>query len=620
MPIKIKNFLLFILLFFPLSFTGGYFLGFQENNATIEIVNNKNATEISKAKEYQNSTETNLHYSYFSQKDFFDDAFNNANCKTNTEKNIKGLVVPHHLLASKLIACAFLSLSSENPKTIVLISPNHFFSGKGQITSSAYDWQTPYGILESDKNLIKQLQNSQILSIDETPFEKEHGISGIVPFIKNVFPDSKIIPIIVKDNLSEEKGDIFTKNLLKILPPDSLIIASLDFSHYLPSNAADFHDAKSLSVMENFDYDGIKFMDVDSKPTTRIFLKYLDLSGAKKINLIDNSNSAKILNDKTISETTSYITGFYSQGDKINDKNNRIAILAFGDLMLDRYIRKIIDDKGSEYPFKNIKRFLGGNDITIANLEGSFTDFNPKPLNPNNLTFTFDPTIVPTLKKIGFNLFNLANNHSLNFGKEGLDQSREYLQKNLLDYFGDPLNSGDISTIKEIRDIKIGFVGYNEFSNTNINKIITEIKNLRKSVDFLVVYTHWGTEYQTNFSKSQQGKARQFIDAGADVVLGSHPHVIQPIEIYKNKAIFYSLGNFLFDQTFSQKTQQGLGVGIDFGKSQINYYLLPAEIKNLQVRLLDSSSSIILKELADTSVAPEYIKKQIIDGKITINQ
>lgn len=608
------------MLFIPLSFTSGYFLGFQKDDTTIEIIiNNKNTAQVPETKEHQDSATTNLHYSYFSQKDFFDDAFKDADCKTNAEKNIKGLVVPHHLLASKLIACAFLSVSSKNPKTIVLLSPNHFFAGKGQITSSISDWRTPYGTLESDKNIIKQLQNSQILSIDETPFEKEHGISGIVPFIKNIFPDSKIIPIIIKDNLLEEKSGIFAENLLKILPPDSLIIASLDFSHYLPSNVADFHDAKSISVMENFDYDGIKFMDIDSKPATEIFLKYLDLSGAKEFNLIENSNSAKILNDKTISETTSYITGFYSQGNAIGDKNNRIAILAFGDLMLDRYIRKIIDDKGDKYPFENIERFLGGNDITIANLEGSFTDFNPKPLNPNNLTFTFDPAIVPTLKKIGFNLFNLANNHSLNFGKEGLNQSRGYLQKNLLGYFGDPSNINDISIIREIRGIKIGFVGYNEFDNTNIDKIITEIKNLKQLVDFLVIYTHWGTEYRINFSKSQQSKAHQFIDAGADVILGSHPHVIQPIEIYKNKVIFYSLGNFLFDQTFSQKTQQGLGVGIDFGKSQINYYLFPTETRNLQVNLVNGSS-IILKELADTSTAPEDIKKQISVGKITINQ
>lgn len=88
-------------------------------------------------------------------------------------------------------------------------------------------------------------------------------------------PNAKIVPLIVKDIFSFQSGDDFAENLDKILPENSLIIASLDFSHYLPSNAADFHDEKSLAVLSNFDYDGIKFLDVDSKPALRIFIKLL---------------------------------------------------------------------------------------------------------------------------------------------------------------------------------------------------------------------------------------------------------------------------------------------------------------------------------------------------------
>lgn len=92
------------------------------------------------------------------------------------------------------------------------------------------------------------------------------------------------------------------------------------------------------------------------------------------------------------------------------------------------------------------------------------------------------------------------------------------------------------------------------------------------------------------------------------------------MEIYKNKVIFYSLGNFLFDQTFSQKTQQGLGVGIVFDKTKIDYYLFPTENKNFQINLTNrEESDIILNELANQSLVSENIKKQIIKGKITIN-
>ena len=605
---NIKIIFIFLLLFGLIS---GYFLGSFENNG--------NKSNKSKIDEQDGGEFFGFHYSFFSQKDFFDNAFKNINIdKSSKNQDIRGIIVPHHLLASNLIANAFYSISSEKPITVVVISPNHFFAGQGQITSSLYDWQTPYGILESDKNFIKQLRTNQLLNIDEQPFEKEHGISNLVAFIKRTLPNAKIVPLIVKDTLSLKESEFFADNISKILPKDTLFIASLDFSHYLPTQIADFHDAKSLAVLTNFDYAGIDFLDVDSRPSLRIFLKYLDSKGASAFNFLDHSNSAYILKDENISETTSYITGFFSLGDQ--NKNEQVTLLTFGDLMLDRYVKKIIDKNGKDYPFQNIKRVLIGNDLTLANLEGSFTDFQPKSLNPDNTSFTFDSDLIPTLKKIGFNIFNLANNHSLDFGEKGFAQSQTYLKSNNMDYFGSPLNNNHFSIIKNIRGVKIGFIGYNEFDNSDFNKILEEIKKIKQETNFVVVYAHWGIEYQTTFSKTQQEKAHQFIDAGTDVVLGSHPHVVEPIEVYKNRAIFYSLGNFLFDQTFSQKTQQGLGVGVVFDKIKINYYLLPIENKGFQVNLLDKEKgSILLTELANQSLVSENIKKQIIEGKISIN-
>lgn len=605
---KVKNVTIVFIFLILFGLIGGYFLGFLKNESNKNKFNEQGGGKVA-----------NFHYSSFSQKDFFDNAFKNINIdKISKNQDIRGIIAPHHLLASNLIANAFYSISSEKPITVVVISPNHFFAGQGQIISSLYDWQTPYGILEPDKNFIKQLQANQLLNIDELPFEKEHGISNLVAFIKKVLPNARIVPLVVKDTLSLKESEIFADNISKILPEDTLFIASLDFSHYLPSQIADFHDAKSLAVLTNFDYEGINFLDVDSKPSLRIFLKYLCSKGASAFNLLDHSNSAYILKDENISETTSYITGFFSLG--YQNKSEQATLLTFGDLMLDRYVKKIIDKNGKDYPFQNIKRALIGNDLTLASLEGSFTDFQPKLLDPDNTNFTFDPNLIPALKKIGFNIFNLANNHSLDFGEKGFVQSQTYLKSNNIDYFGSPLNNNRFSIIKNIRGIKIGFIGYNEFNNSDFNKILEEIKKIKQEVNFVVVYAHWGIEYQTTFSKTQQEKARQFIDAGADVVLGSHPHVIQPIEVYKNKAIFYSLGNFLFDQTFSKETQQGLGVGIVFDKTKMDYYLLPIENKGFQVNLLGKEKGdIILTKLANQSLVSENIKKQIIRGQISIN-
>lgn len=294
-----------------------------------------------------------------------------------------------------------------------------------------------------------------------------------------------------------------------------------------------------------------------------------------------------------------------------------ISLLVFGDLMLDRYVRSAVQTNGQNFPFLKIEKVLGGNDLVLANLEGSFTDFSPKPLDPDNMIFTFDPKLVPFLGGIGFNLFSLANNHTLNFGEVGLSQSKRYLTRNRIDYFGDPKNESEISIVEDIKGLKIGFVGYNESGSAGFNRVIEETKKIKGETDFTIVYAHWGVEYQTQFSQKQQQEARKVVDAGADLIIGSHPHVIQPIELYKNKLIFYSLGNFLFDQTFSQKTQQGLGIKLVFSQSQIACSLFPIQTKNLQVSLLEGKErEAILKELSSRSQVTENIRKQIIQGRI----
>lgn len=254
-----------------------------------------------------------MHYSYFSSKDFFDRAYNQMTPSNPVQGEIKGIVVNHHLLAADLIAQAFKTISSNDEKIIILISPNHFFAGRGQIISSLYDWDTPYGILSSDRDLINGLKDRDVLNIDETPFSKEHGISGIVSFIKKSFPNSKVVPIIIKDTASKRNIDEFVNALYDAsLNKNFLIVGSFDFSHDFPSNEADIKDKKSISVMENFDYNKIKTVEVDSRNGLEIILKYLSKVGANKFSLFANTNSGKITRDKNLPEVTSYITGVFS--------------------------------------------------------------------------------------------------------------------------------------------------------------------------------------------------------------------------------------------------------------------------------------------------------------------
>ena len=272
-------------------------------------------------------------------------------------------------------------------------------------------------------------------------------------------------------------------------------------------------------------------------------------------------------------------------------KSNHLKILVVGDVMLDRNVRNIINKNGFDNFFSGVKDIIQNADIAVANLEGAFTT-NPSitaSLKSQELQFTFDPSLAPALSDLGFDVLGLANNHSYNYGKKGLESTRRYIGGAGMMYYGDPFNKDEISTIIVKNGIRVGFVGFHEFYYTNFDKVLLEIARIRKDVDVLIVSPHWGIEYQKNPTSKMKEWAHQFIDNGADIVIGAHPHIVGAIEEYKDKRIYYSLGNFAFDQYFSEATMNGLIVivNVDKGKDGINvsFEEIPMRVDRQGVRL-----------------------------------
>lgn len=296
----------------------------------------------------------------------------------------------------------------------------------------------------------------------------------------------------------------------------------------------------------------------------------------------------------------------------------KITLLVIGDMMLDRSVRRKIAAMGFDYLFTAVPDLFAGQDIVVANTEGSFTKFTPNK-NPHTFSFTFNPEFLPRLHELGFNFFGLANNHALNFGAAGLAQTKKFLTDNKINYFGDPQNKNEMSMTTEIRGQKIAFIGYEGLDAASPDTTIAEIKKLRPQVDYLIVFPHWGTEYELKFTPAQQKLAHQFVDAGADMIIGTHPHVVEPLEIYQNKMIFYSLGNFIFDQTFSADTQMGLAVNIELSPDQTIFQLTPTQQKNIQLTWPDDAvRTALLKRIADNSVVSPEQAAQILTGTITL--
>ena len=174
----------------------------------------------------------------------------------------------------------------------------------------------------------------------------------------------------------------------------------------------------------------------------------------------------------------------------------------------------------------------------------------------------------------------------MNMGAIGLKSTKGYLTDVAL-------NAYDNILIKEIGGLKIAFVAFDDVSKKINDRNLTEIiQKLKTENDSVIVTPHWGEEYQyLKSNKRQQKLAHAMIDAGADIIIGHHPHVVQEMEIYNGKPIFYSLGNFIFDQYFSPETQIGLAVGLvlsENGKQSI--FVFPLQSTQSQVKLMSGEA------------------------------
>ena len=604
--LKNKNNLIIIILSFVVLFLIGLVIGVVTWLYLPEKTENIIEEVIIDVVEKYDHQSRGIHTSFYVNENYYDDIFINVENTTSVEE-AQGIIVNHHLLAADLIAESMLTVKDVDPETIVLISPNHFDNGSADIITSEYDFSTQEG------DLLADLKTLDILGLynEEAIFKYEHGIFNITSFIKKVWPDTKIISLVIKEKTAIKELDELVENLYENLPAKSLVIGSFDFSHYLSDSVSYYHDEQAVTVMENMSSTDVTNIDIDSQKGLYTVLELTKKLGAKSFTQVNHSSANTLLANE--GENTSYITGYFSEKDNAQDE---VYLKFVGDMFFDRYIRKAINENSLEYPIENMQRYFMGGDLNIGNLEGPVTTSDPQPLDPNNTTFTFDMKIAKLLADYQIDTVSLGNNHTLNYNQAGLTETKEFLDLNKINYFGHPFNTDDISIIENVRENKIGLVAYHQLFNPNTTSVVNEIKDLISITDYIVVYTHWGTEYTHYAGITQKNIAHEFVDAGADLVIGSHPHVIQGVEIYKDKAIFYSLGNFIFDQ-IQNGTKEGLTVGVKFGEDSTEFSLWPTVIDKFQVSLANQEKSdIMIKNIIEYSNLSD---DTIIDGKIIIN-
>ncbi len=251
------------------------------------------------------------------------------------------------------------------------------------------------------------------------------------------------------------------------------------------------------------------------------------------------------------------------------------VVLFGGDMMFDRSIRTTVEKKGWDYVFSCIDPFLKNEDLVVANLEGPLTEkpsvsVGTVPGSTKNMIFTFPTSTARLLFTHNIRLVNLGNNHIKDFGEDGVLSTISALSDARVGYFGDPL--GDTVDEREVGGVPFSFINYNEFSaGGKASTTIRQIQEARRKGRLPIVYTHWGVEYASTTPEYLRVLAHRFVDSGAEVIIGSHPHVVGEREFYKEKYIYYSLGNLIFDQYWYEAVRHGLMVRVVFDAQGVQY-------------------------------------------------
>lgn len=282
------------------------------------------------------------------------------------------------------------------------------------------------------------------------------------------------------------------------------------------------------------------------------------------------------------------------------------TLIATGDIIPARSVNNnVVTRNDFKWPYEKTYEFLKSGDITLVNLETPIIDNCPT--TTEGMIFCGDSKNIEGLVYAGVDVANLANNHSGNHGMGGLDFTRELLHRNNI-----VTDGNEEIGYKDIRGIKFAFLGFEEVpgsdplpNHVDDKLLVQKIHEAQKTADIIVVSFHWGDEYTPQPNARQQEIAHETIDAGADVVIGNHPHWIQPFEIYKNKFIMYAHGNFIFDQMWSHKTELGVvGKYTFYDKKLIDVEYSPIEIADLgqPYFLQGNAKEEVLKDLREQSI------------------
>lgn len=299
-----------------------------------------------------------------------------------------------------------------------------------------------------------------------------------------------------------------------------------------------------------------------------------------------------------------------------------IVIGAVGDIMLAGRWTPLLRQKGYDHPFDGVAAALADSDINLANLESPIARGGEE-YTAKKFRFRAEPEVAKAVRKAGFNLVTLANNHSMDFGPEALIETMANLEAANIAWIGAGAGLAEARQMAffNVKGKKIAFLGYSLTQPVEFfagrkrpgtapgyeHLFIPDIAQARREADYVIVSFHWGKEGSSTPLPLQRSIAHKAIDAGADVIIGHHPHVLQGIERYGKGIVFYSLGNFVFAGK-GTTADRSVIIRLRLGDAQREAEILPLDVLyrrvGFQPRLLSGKpAATVMEQLNSLSKA-----------------
>lgn len=313
--------------------------------------------------------------------------------------------------------------------------------------------------------------------------------------------------------------------------------------------------------------------------------------------------------DKGVESLGDFIAGYYN-------RKPTITMNAGGDILPGRYVAQRMARYGTNYPFEKVAPYFNGADIIFGDLECPLTDRIKPPYK--GMSFAAPSKTIEGITLLGVNIVALANNHSTNFGREAFADTLNLLKANNIKYAGGGYNYDEAHSpaVMDVKGCRFAFLSYNSIAGgieatgnqagvalvgippwypenpPQLAKMEDDICKAKANADFVIVAVHWSQEDVYMPSEAMRNLAHRACDAGADMVLGSHPHTIQPMELYDGKVIAYSMGNFIFDQMQRDQTREGFFIKCLFRENLLTgLEMVPYKIYDYsQPRVFEGSS------------------------------